>query len=79
MNNKNNIMKEKVRRIIRTVTFTLLSLYCLYSVYFFVVNPIHPEYLDCGIVQSKSADEIAIKHGSRTELYLKKHDNRKTI
>jgi hypothetical protein len=44
--------------------------YGSYCVYYVLSNNAHPEYKDCGVVKSKSNDEVSIKHGSRTELYL---------
>lgn len=60
----------RIKRIIRILTATLILAFCVYCLGFFILNPLNPEYLDCGKVISKSSDEIAIKHGSRTELYL---------
>lgn len=55
---------------IRIALWGILILFFLYSAYFVIVNPIHPKYEDCGEVISKSNDEVAIKHGTQTELYL---------
>jgi hypothetical protein len=37
---------------------------------FFIVNPAHPTRPDCGKVISKSQDEVVIKYGTETKLYL---------
>ncbi len=63
-------MKLTIRNIVRIITLAPLTIYLLYCVCFFIVYPLHPKYNDCGKIISKSNDEVAIKHGSRTELYL---------
>lgn len=45
-------------------------MFLLNCVYIFITTDNQPTYNDCGIVLSKSNDEIAIKHGVKTELYL---------
>ena len=63
-------MKINIKNIIRLIILLLLSIYSLYSVYYFISNDIKPTYIDCGIVKSKSYDDIIIKYGTKTELYL---------
>lgn len=58
-------MKDFIRKTILIV----LSIYLLYCSYFFLTNA-YKTYLDCGKVVSKSNDELNIKHGTRTILYL---------
>ena len=60
----------KLKNIIQFVTLLPLSIYLIYCSYHFITNETRPTYLDCGNVVSKSSDEVAIKHGTRTELYL---------
>ena len=52
------------------VFLSIVGLYALYSIYFSLSNTVHPVYEDCGIIVSKSTDEVAIKRGVSTELYL---------
>ena len=59
-----------IKNIVRIITLVPLSLYLIYCVYFFIFNFNTKTYIDCGNVVSKSSDEVAIKHGTRTELYL---------
>lgn len=60
----------KFKNLIRIVILVPLATYLLYCCYHFITNEVRPTYLDCGKVISKSSDEVAIKHGVRTELYL---------
>lgn len=59
-----------IRNLIRLIVLTPLVIYVLYCSYYFLTHEMNPQYLDCGIVQSKGSDEVAIKHGSKTDLYL---------
>ena len=59
-------MKINIKNIIRLI----ICIYSLYSIYYFITNDIKPTYIDCGIVKSKSHDDIIIKYGTETELYL---------
>lgn len=65
-----------IKNIVRFVTLAPLSIYLLYCISFFILNPMRPKYNDCGVIISKSNDEITIKHGVKTELYLNIHFNR---
>lgn len=60
----------KIKNIVRVVILTPVLTYLFYCVYHLLSNEYNPTFLDCGIVISRSTDEIAIKHGSKTELYL---------
>jgi len=59
-----------LKKILRYIVTIGLMSYGSYCVYYVLSNNAHPEYKDCGVVKSKSNDEVSIKHGSRTELYL---------
>ena len=61
---------EKLRKTILYVIIALAAIYFSYCAYFFIANPVHPRYVDCGKVVSKSADEVSIKYGTETKLYL---------
>ena len=67
---QNKYMKINIKNIIRLIILLPLSIYSLYSIYYFITNDIKPTYIDCGIVKSKSHDDIIIKYGTETELYL---------
>lgn len=60
----------KTKQIIQIITLLLLSAYLLYCVWHFATHKHRPTYLDCGKVVSKSSDEVAIKYGTKPELYL---------
>jgi len=60
----------KITNLIRVIIFSILGLYASYCSYLFLATPLHPTYLDCGVVKSKSNDEVVIKYGTSTELYL---------
>lgn len=66
----------KFKNIIRVITLLPLFFYLLYCVFYFANNEVTPTYLDCGKVVSKSNDEIVIKHGVKTELYLNVNFNK---
>ena len=59
-----------IKNIIRIITLVPLSLYFIYCSYFVITNFNENTYIDCGTVISRSSDEINIKHGTKTELYL---------
>lgn len=59
-----------LKNILRTIVLLPLSVYLVYCAFHFITTEINPTYLDCGKVVSKSNDEIPIKYGTRTELYL---------
>lgn len=59
-----------IKNILRVITLLPLLIYLIYCSYHVITNEIRPTYVDCGIVVSKSSDEVAIKYGTETELYL---------
>jgi hypothetical protein len=59
-----------LRNAVRVITLLPLAAYLLCCCFHAMLNDMNPTYLDCGKVVSKSNDEVAIKHGVRTELYL---------
>lgn len=66
----NKFINMKLKKIVMFLTLCPLTLYLLYCFCHFVLTKSHPIYLDCGKIVSKSSDEVAIKSGSRTKLYL---------
>lgn len=60
----------KFKKILQIITLTLLTIYLSFCVFYFIKNDLQPTYLDCGKIVSKSTDEITIKYGVKTELYL---------
>lgn len=58
------------KNIVRIITALAVGIYLSYCVYYFMTNETHPKYKDCGVIVSKSSDEVIIKHGTRTDLYL---------
>jgi len=59
-----------MKKIVRTLTLIVISTYLLYCCYHVITNEANPRYRDCGEVISKGNDEVAIKHGTKTLLYL---------
>ena len=59
-----------IKNIVRIITLIPLSLYFIYCSYFVITNFNENTYIDCGTVISRLSDEINIKHGTKTELYL---------
>ena len=55
---------------IRIIIFGLLIAGALYCTVFCITKPPKPTYYDCGWVVSKSSEEVTIKHGVNTDLYL---------
>lgn len=62
--------KEGLKKVIGWFVVSPFILFSMYSVYYCIVNDRLQYETDCGIVKSKSSDEVAIKHGTTTELYL---------
>jgi hypothetical protein len=58
----------KINNILRKIVVSLLLCFGVYSVYSFFYTK--KTYNDCGIVVSHSNDEVPIKYGTKTELYL---------
>lgn len=70
-------MKNKLRKILKYSIYIIISIYYLYSGYYVYTHPFHTYTKECGRIISKSNDEVSIKHGSRTDLYLNvQFDNR---
>jgi hypothetical protein len=61
---------EIIRKVIKVIITLGLSLWLGSSVGTYLTNELRTRVTDKGIVVSKSSDEVAIKHGSETELYL---------
>lgn len=70
----NNLYKIKQFLSLKNVLRFLVLSYLVYSAICVILvggfTKLNPTYKDCGIVLSKSLDEIAIKHGTKTQLYL---------
>lgn len=62
-------MKD-VKKIIRQGLYIITSLYIGYCVYKFIHFVYSADEIDTGVIVSKSNDEVNIKHGTKTELYL---------
>lgn len=45
-------------------------MFFVYSIYYSYTHKLKDTYLDCGLIRSKSGEEIAIKHGVKTILLL---------
>jgi len=59
-----------IKQFLQIVVICILISYPIYSLYYICANPNCPKYLDCGKVISRSTDEVIIKNGTKTELYL---------
>lgn len=59
---------EQLRKVLRYVIFIPLVGFLLYSAYYSL--SVSATHNDCGVIKSKSADDLIIRHGHRTELYL---------
>lgn len=67
-------MKLKIeftlKNILRIILGSAVAIFLTYCSIIFVTQPDTIRNSDCGKIQSKSSDEVAIKHGTQTELYL---------
>lgn len=63
-------MQEKIRTTTKWLIAIPLCIYLIYCMCFCLIHEARPTYLDSGKIISKSADEVHIKHRSRTNLYL---------
>ena len=63
-------MKITFKNIVRVISALTVGLYSIYCIFFFFANSHNPTYSDCGKIISKSQDEVVIKYGTSTELYL---------
>lgn len=61
---------REVKKIIRQGLYVITSLFIGYCVYLSIHYVYSAHEIDTGIIISKSNDEVAIKHGSRTQLFL---------
>ncbi len=63
---------EEVKKVLRYGVITMSTLFVLYCIYRFVQNDfqVRKQEKHCGKIVSKSNDEIAIKYGSSTRLFL---------
>lgn len=64
-------MKISLKHIIAFSIVGIVVLFLLYCLFYFLFTDLKAtKYLDCGKVISKSNDEIPIKYGTKTQLYL---------
>lgn len=63
---------EFIKFILRWIIYTLLGSFAIFCAYHCVNMGIrmNTDILECGTVVSKFSDEVAMKHGTRTELIL---------
>lgn len=55
---------------IRLILVSIILAYLTFCTILFSELGLHPTKRECGIVKSKFNEEISIKHGTKTELYL---------
>lgn len=58
------------KKIFKYAAIVLTVAICAFCAIYFIDNVERREVRDCGIVESKSSDEVSIKSGSQTQLYL---------
>lgn len=58
------------KKIFKATAIVLAAAICAFCAIYFIDNAEPRQVRDCGIVESKSSDEVAIKNGSETQLYL---------
>lgn len=63
-------MNISLKNIVRVIVLLPLTIYFIYCSYYTITEPFNPKYQDCGVIVSRSTDEIIIKYGTKTELYL---------
>ena len=70
---------EKFRLMLRESLIVIFCIFIGYCIATYVNNDFEPTITErhCGIIISKSNDEVAIKHGSRTQLFLNIQFNKK--
>ena len=70
----NNLYKIKqffsLKNLLRFLVLSFLAYSAIFVIKLGGFSKLNPTYKDCGIVSSKSQDEIAIKYGTKTQLYL---------
>lgn len=59
-----------MRSFLRKLTIALISIISVYCIWYYFTQEGFPTYLDCGKVIKKSQEEVSIRRGVRTELYL---------
>ena len=59
-----------MKKVITLPIIVITGLFLVFCTLYFLFTDLKVTYPDCGKVVSKSSDEVAIKHGSKTELYL---------
>lgn len=65
------VSREKILKdSLKAILFFIILYISVYSSYFFITHSSHETKNHIGTIISKSSDEVAIKHGSQTELYL---------
>jgi hypothetical protein len=55
---------------IKALLSTIFAIFLIHCIYITLTEKFVKKYDDCGIIKSKSNDEVVIKYGTRTELYL---------
>ncbi len=63
-------LEEKIRNSLLVIVLLAIVTTLSYSVYHNFTIDQHIHIHDCGIIKSKSTDEVIIKYGTNTELYL---------
>lgn len=56
--------------LVKSTIILSIAFFVIKSMYIFTVNKQYNVHTDSGTIISRSTDEVAIKHGSSTELYL---------
>ena len=68
--NKLNLKMINIKNIVRIIVLTPLTIYLIYSIFFFLTKEKNPTYLDCGKVVSKYTDEYVTKSKIKNQFYL---------
>ena len=63
-------MKNKKKTIVRVVTAAIFLLFTAHCAWHIATTEREIKVFACGVVVSKSNDEVSIKYGVKTELYL---------
>lgn len=64
------IVSLTLKESIRLLLLTIIIGYLIYCTALFLIEGLFPKTRECGIVKSKFNEEVSIKHGTKTELYL---------
>ena len=59
-----------IKYLFKLVFVFIIILYSVHSLIYVYIKGVEPKFLDCGTIVSKANNEIAIKNGLSTELYL---------